>query len=396
MKLKQYLVFPILALFITSCGGSASDVDTDLNDSTVLNSDLIISDSVLLSFAFVGCNRIDRKDTVNWDATDSSSANLNVLKRVLHEVMELERQPDLFFFLGDIVLAETNLLRLNTELEHWVKLYNDTAQTGPMSTTPSIEMVAIPGNHEMLTYAEYPDDTVHSEFPLAGSTESWMNYMKDFMPSDRDYIPGADSVNNQMTFSFVRGNVAFVMMNTDTYNAPSQTYAHGREGMIAYDWITAKTQEYHNDPTIDHVFVMGHKPAYTSSDNDPALHFDTIHAGFMHSEELWLELMEDTVCAMLSAHAHTYSRNQPMGNGTYQVIAGNGGSKNPEFYGYTIVNIMQSGEVQLISKGFDNDGKHYYDPKSASDGNPTITRDSTTLIWGKNSSTVVAAYKPWG
>lgn len=393
MKIKQTFAFLITALFLASCGGSDSNADPDSTDSTALNSDLAISDSVLLSFAFVGCNRIDRKDTANWAATDSSSANLNVLKRVMHEVMELERQPDLFFFLGDIVLAETNLLRLNTELEHWVKLYNDTAQTGPMSATPSIEMVAVPGNHEMLTYANYPDDTLHSEFPLAGSTESWMHYMKDFMPSDRDYISGPDSVNNQMTFSFVRGNVAFIMMNTDTYNAPSQTYAHGREGMIAYDWITAKTDEYQNDPTIDHVFVMGHKPAYTQSDSDPTLHFDTIHAGFMHSEELWLELMDDTVMAMLSAHAHTYSRNQPMGHGTYQVIAGNGGSKNPEFYGYTLVNIMSNGEVQLISKGFENDGTHYYNPQSAADGNLTVTQDSTMLIWGKNATSVEAAYK---
>ena len=393
MKLKQLSTFIITTLFLASCGGSGSETDSNSGDSTTVNTDLIISDSVLLSFAFVGCNRIDRKDTANWAATDSSSANLNVLKRVMHEVMELDRQPDLFFFLGDIVLAETNLLRLNNELDHWVKLYNDTAQTGPMSATPSIEVVAVPGNHEMLTYAQYPNDTLHSEFPLAGSTERWMYYMKDFMPDDRDFIAGPDSINNQMTFSFVRGNVAFIMMNTDTYNGPSQTYPHGREGLIAYDWITAKTEEYHNDPTIDHVFVMGHKPAYTRSDLDTTLHFDTIHAGFMQSEKLWAQLMEDTVMAMLSAHAHTYSRNQPMGHGTYQVIAGNGGSKNPEFYGYTLVNVMSSGEVQLISKGFDNDGKHYYDPLSADEGNATITRDSTTLIWGKNESSFKATYK---
>lgn len=393
MKLKQILTSIVTAVFLLSCGGKGSSGNSDSSDSTDLSSELILSDSVLLSFAFVGCNRIDRKDTVNWEATDSSSANLNVLKRVMQEVMEFERQPDLFFFLGDIVLAETNLLRLNTELDHWVKLYNDTNQTGPMSASPSIEVIAVPGNHEMLTYRKYPGDTLHSEFPLEGATESWMQYMSDFMPNDRAYISGEDSVNNQMTFSFVRGNVAFIMMNTDTYNGPSLEYPHSREGMIAYDWITAKTEEYRQDPSIDHVFVMGHKPAYTQSDSDPTLHFDTIHAGFMHSQELWIELMEDTVLAMLSAHAHTYSRNQPMGHGTYQVIAGNGGSKNPNFYGYTLVNIMRSGEVELISKGFENDGKHYYDPSSAANGNPTVTKDSTILIWGKNTSSFAATYK---
>ena len=151
--------------------------------------------------------------------------------------------------------------------------------------------------------------------------------------------------------------------------------------------------EYHNDPAIDHIFLLGHKPAYTSSESDPTLHFDTLHAGFMQSGELWDELMNDSVNAMLSAHAHTYSRNQPKGHGTYQVIAGNGGSKNPAFYGYTVINILANGEVKLNSYGFMNDGTHYYDPKSAGEGNKTVIKDSTTLFWSANPSTYEASYR---
>ena len=102
--------------------------------------------------------------------------------------------------------------------------------------------------------------------------------------------------------------------------------------------------------------------------------------------ELWPELMKNDVIAMLSAHEHTYSRVQPENEGTYQVIAGNGGSKDPEFYGYTLINIKAGGDVELISKGFNNDGEYYYNPKPAPE-NPTTTRDSTVLIWGQNQST---------
>ena len=54
-------------------------------------------------------------------------------------------------------------------------------------------------------------------------------------PADRDFIVGNENkLYNDMTFSFVRKNVAFIVMNTDTYNPPTPEYPHGREGKISY------------------------------------------------------------------------------------------------------------------------------------------------------------------
>ncbi|WP_378174790.1 hypothetical protein [Aquimarina sp. SS2-1] len=84
---------------------------------------------------------------------------------------------------------------------------------------------------------------------------------------------------------------------------------------------------------------------------------------------------------MLSAHVHDYQRMQPNGEGTYQIIAGNGGSDGPAaFFGYSTINIMSNGEVQFISRGFDKGSPYYQDVPE----NVMKVQDSTTLTWSKN------------
>lgn len=83
---------------------------------------------------------------------------------------------------------------------------------------------------------------------------------------------------------------------------------------------------------------------------------------------------------MLSAHVHDYEREQPGDEGTYQIIAGNGGSPGEAtFFGYTIINILSNGEVELESRGF-NIGNPYY---KAAPENPMTSRDNTILTWEK-------------
>lgn len=351
-------------------------------------------DSIILSFAFVGCNRVDFDDQYNSEATNKSTANLVVLERVLREIADLPRKPDLFFFLGDLVLGEEKDPQLDSQLIAWVKLFDDTSKTGPISQS-GIELVAIPGNHEMLrSYEVIKTDpeagekqTSYIERPLKGSVDVWLKHVGRFIPTDREVAPNYDSLDNRLTFSFVRKNVGFILMNTDTYNPPTAEDTLGREGIIPLSWIESKVQEFHADSTIKHIFVLGHKPAYVGNSIAEG------HSGFEQSDKLWPKLRQFQVLAMLSAHKHFYERSQPGGDSTYQIIAGNGGSNNggvpgsndPAFFGYSIIQVYSGGKVQLISKGFNNDGEFYYNPKPANE-NPTITRDSTTLTWTKNSN----------
>ena len=332
------------------------------------------SNEVLFSFAFVGCNRVDRGDQENPSATNASSANIAVLKRIFSDVLAEERKPDVFFFLGDLVYAESTTERLNSQLAAWVKQYKDPAFSTMSSS--GIEMVAIPGNHEMLSWADH-NVPGHDEWPLKGATKLWMQYMADYMPKDRDKVTGDDAEVNQMTFSFVRKNVGFICMNTDTYNPPTSENPWGLEGIIPTDWIEAKVAGYQANEDIEHIFVLGHKPYYVSCQGE------TGHQGFPEGPELWPKLVDAEVVAMLSAHVHDYQRMQPGDEGTYQVIAGNGGSSGPApFFGYTTINIMADGSVDLIAKGFDQGSPYYEVPVGAE----SKVRDQTTLTWEKNAN----------
>ncbi|WP_442266315.1 metallophosphoesterase family protein [Tenacibaculum sp. ZS6-P6] len=323
---------------------------------------------------FFGCNRVDRHQQGDTTATNASTANLSAMKRIWTEVANLKRKPELLFFLGDMVLAETDTINLNSQLKAWVKLYNN-SNFSPISTS-GIETVAVPGNHEMLYWHDY-NVPKHDEWPLKGATKIWMKYMSNFMPKDRIYVEGKDSINNQMTFAFKRKNIGFIVMNTDTYNTPTKENPYGLEGQIPTDWIIKKVEAYKKDKAIEHIFVLGHKPYYVNGKPH------TDHQGIPDGPILWPKLEENEVVAMLSAHVHDYQRMQPGNKGTYQVIAGNSGSPgSATFFGYTKIDIMSRGKVKLTAMGFDV-GNPYY---KAVPENPSTVRDQTTLTWSQNSN----------
>jgi hypothetical protein len=330
------------------------------------------------SFVFVGCNRVDRHDQHNHAATNASSANVAVLKRIMSDVLSEERLPDAFFFLGDLVYGEKDTHRLNEQLKAWVRQYQDPAFSTMAQS--GIEMIAIPGNHEMLYWADHQVPG-HDEWPLKGATEIWMRYMSDYLPKDREKITGKDADVNQMTFAFKRKNVGFIVMNTDTYNAGTAENPWGLEGQIPLEWIQSKVEEYKNDPMVKHIFVLGHKPYYVMSGGFPT--GETGHVGLPDGPTLWPKLKEANVVAMLSAHVHDYQRMQPGNRGTYQVIAGNGGSSGPAcYFGYTMINILSDGDVQLVAKGFNQGNPYYTIPVGAR----TTVRDKTILGWEQNTN----------
>lgn len=368
MKKPIYFFYLALCLAVAGCSTESKPIE-----STAYTE--VAKDSVILSFSFMGCNRINWPDQSDTSATNASTANVSALQRIFEDMTALEQKPALFFFLGDLVLAESNTENLDSQLVAWKAQYNDPEFSGIKDS--GIEMVAVPGNHEMLYYKKYNNMPDHDEWPLKGATEIWMERMGEYMPADRDHVTGADSLVNRMTFSFARKNVGFIVMNTDTYNAPTKVNPYGLEGMIPTQWILDKIEQYKNDTAIDHIFVLGHKPYYV--DGEP----QTGHAGLPEGPVLWPKMQEAKVAAMLSAHVHDYQRMQPGDEGTYQVIAGNAGSKGEAtFFGYSTIRVWSSGKLELISTGYDI-GDPYY---KAVPNNPFTVRDSTILTWTKNAN----------
>lgn len=363
-----------ISAFILSCDNTTTNNSNNNTPQSLIDTSLP-ADSVIYSFAFMGCNRVDRGDRHNPKATNTSSANMYALKRIYDDVCNKTNKPDAFFFLGDLVVAESTTSNLNNQLNGWVKLYNDTAYSS-MSTS-GIEMVALPGNHEMLYYADHKIPH-HNEWPLKGAEDIWLKYMSPYMPNDRDKVTGVDSMVNRSTFSFVRKNIGFIVMNTDTYNPPTATHPYGIEGVTPTNWIIKKVEEYRKHPNIDHIFVLGHKPYYVYN------HPKTDHEGLPDGPIIWPELRKNNVAAMLSAHVHDYQRMQPKGDSTYQIIAGNGGSPGQAtFFGYTTINVYASGKIELKSEGYKIGTPYYTAPIPEV---PFDTWDSTILTPTANAN----------
>jgi Calcineurin-like phosphoesterase len=350
--MTKHLLYACIALAtLCACGGKKAEENNSQAQSLVGAAG--VPDPILTRFVFVGCNRLDRGDTTAAIAagySDASMANLPALNRIYSEVSALTPPPDYFFFNGDMILGESSLHEMNRELTQWVKDFDNS----PVKTA-NIPLIPIGGNHEFLTWTGVKINK-HTEWPLKGAIDVWMNLMGSYLPANRVKVPGTDAQINQATFSFTKGNVAFVVMNTDTYNETDSAGHKGWEGMIPMQWVVNQCSTYNADPSIDFIFVLGHKPCWVSNK------LITSHDGLPEGPQLWPQLQKMKKCiAMLSAHVHDYQRMLPNNQLPWQIIAGNGGSSDPSFFGYSMINVYQSGRVELVSSGFQTPPV-YYDP----------------------------------
>lgn len=343
---NSLLLAALAALLFSACESTPSEVSegVSLEESET-------ADSIVTSFVFMGCNRIWWKDV----QPNTSTANTDVLKNIFTHVANSGKKTDYFFFLGDIVTGEATDSVLNSQLYYWDKDYNNGVFSDFKST--GITMIPVPGNHEMLN---------QNETPLAGTTDTWLKYMGKYMPEDRDSVP--NSPDDRMTYGFTHGNIGFVVLNTDTYNTIDGV---GLESQFPYEWTKNQVAKYKADPSIEHIFVMGHRPFYTNcldygtellcpTDQPHECVRNTTHSGITtpaKSDPVWDAFEANDVVSMLSAHVHQYQRLQPNGK-TYQLVAGNGGSPldgstPPQFFGYTRINVWASGRIEMVSEGYD-------------------------------------------
>jgi hypothetical protein len=313
------------------------------------------------SFVTVGCNRVDDADAVN---NSPSTANVYQINRLFKEVSELQPAPKYLFLTGDMVIGYTSdTLNLGKQLRGWIALYKASPLFGK-----STKVVVIPGNHET-------QDKAAGKKSFVGAEIAFVREMKNFIignngPVTTGLVSATDSLTtdqSKLTYSFDDSKDHFVIINTDPV---------GRDSRVAYRWID-------NDIKIAkangarHIFAFGHKPAYATvlKPTDGLVAYKWVR------DQFWNTLETNNCEAMFAAHNHLWEKQQPHTDKTWQIIAGNGGSKletgvtNP-YYGYTLVNVFDNGEVVVESYGRDLNATNY---SFAADANATTKREAFNI-----------------
>src|SRR5262249_55424897 len=133
------------------------------------------------------------------------------------------------------------------QLESWKQVYRDS----PLGAKRSIRLIAIPGNHESLIGSK-GDQTSNP-----GAEGVWLSTMRDYIAGDNGpNVGGPDmlqSDQSQLTYSFRFRNTHFVVVNTDPLGAVATVPVH---------WLQDDLKAATDEPSVKHIFVLGHKPAF--------------------------------------------------------------------------------------------------------------------------------------
>ena len=375
MKKRSWMA---VALLLAACGLSACE-RSDQNQPPVVV-DETATDSVTLSFVFVGCNR------VGWSQKGHpklplppSTANKAQLLQTFKDIKALPRAPEYLFFLGDLVRNEVSGETLQDQLALWQGLWDNGALANGQTT-----LVPITGNHEVLKSVQYAHKAYY-EVPDPGSNTEWLKWLNthQHVPQPGNGPTPANDPNDllrgdnsQQTYSFDAQTsdgkqVHFVVLDTDTessfsttdslcYQSPQQgvkfnnktvegTMSQDVPGWIPLDWVK---QDLSSNSQSDLIFAFGHKPIVYPSTSDPNSFSDGRDTIFncgqkMLAKELVTAFQgTDNFVAYLGAHKHLWDAFQ-IQNSVWQVIAGDGGSEldRGDSFGFTLVEIHKSGKV---------------------------------------------------
>lgn len=310
------------------------------------------AESLVSSFVFVGCNRLQKAD---WDPKiNPSSANSPQLVRTFGDIVALPDRPRFFFFTGDLVLSlDKDTTVLEGQLAGWAGIYKG----DPISS--KVPLVPLVGNHEML----YKDKsgTELSNGPADAVWTKWLatqglDVHAGNGPTTAD--PNDDALQDdqsKLSYSFDDGGTHFVLLNTDTWTTTKDKSTGDTQiGWMALHWLTADLAAAQASPSVSRIFVFGHKPivsplgdATSSGSVNPALNAD------------FAALLDKTpkVKGYFAAHAHEWdARKLPGTRGVFQIVAGNGGSQLESglavpvpFFGFTEARVYSTGRIAVTS-----------------------------------------------
>ncbi|HEY2066366.1 MAG TPA: metallophosphoesterase [Gemmatimonadaceae bacterium] len=372
------------ALLVAACGGTepvaaprivssnqlapSAERSGDNNGATTSEDD---NGSGAFSFVVVGCNRVDTPDTNK--AVNPSTANLEQLRRTFAEVAAMRPRPKFLFLAGDIVFGYTNSQpELKAELLGWRAVY----EASPLAGS-DVRLVPIPGNHEVQN---------KSKVATLAAEQTWLEVMGPYIApfgGNGPHAGGADGLatdQSSLSYSFDYKGTHFLLLDSDPV---------GRDWSVPTKWVASDLRDARRRGAR-HIFAIAHKPAYgyPASQYRPANAVGDDLGKVLPAlrDDFWHSLIDNHAEAMLAAHDHLYSRARGAFGQTWQIIAGNGGSRlesvvdeaSINFYGYTVVRVEGDGRAMLTSYGRDVPAAGYLTSSSAY---PTTVRDRADISW---------------
>ena len=172
----------------------------------------------------------------------------------------------------------------------------------------NIPLFVIRGNHDYGVANE--DQDIQKAY-----AEAFANKMPQNGPTEAEGL----------SYSFVHKNVKFIMV--DQY-----VNATNKNVTLPLEWLE---NELKNSQGVDHIFVMGHSPAYAPCSNgeDGALAKFNLFDNPTLRDQFWIIMGKYNVVAYVCGHKHVYFRGNV--NGVEQICIGDLGA-------YSIYNPQQA------------------------------------------------------
>ncbi len=344
-----------------------------------------------MSFSTIGDSR---QDPANPDPTTKPLSgqdanwlqNTKAWSRIIRSIED--QKSDFLFFNGDMIMGygnadipsnaatvdgivKSDLVQFYKQYAFWRGMVADLMETGTY-------VVPVPGNHEVQC-------KVCGKKALEVNENAWRANMGDLIlddarmteilgqPADFKNVSNnglADGLitdQSQLSYSFDFRGSHFAIINTDPV---------GKDSHAPLAWLTTDLADA-QARGMQHMFVFGHKPAYTyyygAPVAAPALPLPGKPAGLDNdaaSRDAFWSLIEQYNATYFCGHEHVFNVAQPtkdLGGKAYQVLVGSGGSPfeaaptdvtiNPltdRNYAWATVAIHQSGKVDMTIYGFDD------------------------------------------
>jgi hypothetical protein len=391
----------ILALLLPGCAKTPEDEAARVDPGEEEGS---AERSLDFSFVILGCNR------VGWspDYPTPSTANVPQLKQTLEDIANLPETPRYLFFLGDLVRNEEqdDGSTLKTQLTAWQELYASEDERLGLSTK-GLELVPLPGNHEVLASIEYPAGSgSYIEIPNPPSYTVWADWIAGnghAAHAGNGPTPESDPqdllVNDNSTISYSFQSpradgtqVHFVLLDTDTLStARSEDTACLQDasladkplpGWIPFHWAATDiaTAEGASDTSL--IFAMGHKPIVSPSHSDTSGRDNILNCTEypLADDLLGTFQTHGKVVAYLASHDHLWDYREiggDTGRSIPQVVAGDAGSplSGGDVFGFTLVEVFSDGGVEATSYG-----RPVPDPYDSPEGVEPATPRQTVVL----------------